>query len=584
MKIGMKKEEVSLIIRSLSYIKKYKFSFLITLFCVLMGIVFGIIQPLLLGKVITNLYSNNYQSTINNILTIFILFILQTGISAIQTYLFTYLNENIIYDITCDMYIKMLELPVKAFDEMRVGDFISRMQGDAATISNILTNQLPKALVDVLRVLILGVVVFNISVPLAVIVLITFPGSYIVSVKAGKTLRKENEHLKKSTDSYFSNIEQTVSGIREVKSLGITKNVYDSFRGLLKNIKTKTIRIGSISALSIAISQTVGTISQTSVIAVGGYLVFKKALAFDYFIAFTSYSQQFSESLMSLTRLNTSIQQVLVSLERIFGIMDNLNYSKKLDSGKKVDFVLGNIEFRDVYFEYNPNTPVLKNISFNSTGKKKVAIVGSSGGGKTTIFNLILRFYEPTSGEIFIDGFNINELEKESVIKNISIVRQETFLFNTTIKENLLYANPIATQEEIEYACRLAYIHEFIISLPEAYNTIVEDKGVSLSCGQKQRIAIARALLKKSKIILLDEVTSSLDNESQYYIKKAIDNLSEEHTVIIIAHRLMTVIDADEIIVMEEGEVIGSGSHESLMNCNEKYKSLFEKETNAVKV
>ncbi len=236
----------------------------------------------------------------------------------------------------------------------------------------------------------------------------------------------------------------------------------------------------------------------------------------------------------------------------------------------------------NISFSYSQDSSLLNNISFNINPNKKYAIVGSSGSGKTTIFNMFLRFYEPLSGEIFIDGIDIRKFDERTIRKHLTVVRQEPILFNTSIKNNLLIVKPDASFEEIVQACKAAYIHDYIVDLPNGYDTVISEKVTNLSVGQKQRIAIARAILKNSKIILFDEATSSLDNESQLNIKKSIDELAINHTIIVIAHRLSTVIDSDEIVVIEDGKIVGRGNHKALINENEKYRQLYKSEIDIV--
>ncbi|MCX7920905.1 MAG: ABC transporter ATP-binding protein/permease [Clostridia bacterium] len=577
------KEDFVLIKRALQYIKPYKFRFISAFICILSGIAFGLIQPLLWARLLTSLFGMDYNRTLLSIFHISIFYVLQAVVGFLQSYLFSFLSENIIYDLKRDMYRKVLNLPVRAFDEMRVGDFISRLHGDASSIANVITNQLLNTVVDILKVIVIGGAVFSISVPLAVIVITAFPFSYFIFSRYGRKLREKNKEIAKVNDSYFSDIQESISGIREIKSLGIKESKFQSFLSLAADLKHRGINLSILNTLSQTLSQGVNFATEIAVLAAGGYLILKGDLSMEYFIAFASYSNQFSASLMNVTRLNSSIQQVLISLERIFGLMDNLSYSKETFGERRIKQIEGNIKFENVGFEYTENTPVLKGISFKVPQNKKIAIVGSSGSGKTTIFNLLLRFYNPVSGRITIDDNDIREFDEESIRSHISVVRQDSFLFNISISDNLLLAKPSATEKEIKEACMKASIHEFIMNLPQGYNSIIGENGVNLSGGQKQRLAIARTLLKGSKIILFDEATSALDNESQYYIKKAVNEMAKKHTVVIIAHRLSTVIEADEIIVLDKGEIVGQGAHSLLIHTNSIYKRLYETELSIIR-
>lgn len=564
--------------RAIVYMKPYKLKFAISLISMLLNIGIGIMQPLLWGKLLTNLFEKKFNGVILNIAYILILFLINTLVQFYQNYLFSSLSQNIIFDIKNQMFRKILDLPVKAFDEIGTGEFLSRLNNDAVVIANIITNHLLNVVLNVLKVVFIGIVIFRISIPLALIVIAAFPVSSTIFLLFGKRLREKNNDLAILNDKYFRKTVEYILGIREIKCLGIKKATFATYFDLSKTIKEKNINIGILNSLSDTAAASSNFIAYYAVVAVGGFFVFKGRLIMEQFIAFTLYSEQFSNSLINVTRLNYSIQQALTSLERIFGLLDNFSYSNDKFGNENISNITGSIKFENINFEYNVGNSILKKITFHIEENKKVAFVGTSGGGKTTIFNLLLRFYEPSSGNITIGGIDIKDYTENSLRSHISIVRQDPVLFNTTIKENLLLANPMASDEEIYQACKKSYLHDYIMGLSQQYDTVIEENGVNFSGGQKQRIAIARAILKNSKIILFDEATSSLDNESQYYIKNAIDELSHNHTFIIIAHRLLTVIDADEIFVIDNGEIIGNGNHEALIMNNEKYKSLYKKE------
>lgn len=355
-------------------------------------------------------------------------------------------------------------------------------------------------------------------------------------------------------------------------------NVLNNYLNILKSIKEKNIKISITNSIAQTLSQTINYLTQLSVMATGGYFIFIGILSLEKFIAFSQYASQFSSSLFNIGKLNTNIQQALASLERIFSMIDNFNYQHQQYGDKIIEKMEGNIKFDNVSFNYIDSFPVLKNVTIEIHNGNKISFVGKSGSGKTTIFNLLLRLYDVTAGDILLDNIKIQDLSEETLRRNIAVVMQEPFLFSGTILENLLMGKPDATDDEIEKACKLAYIHDYICSLPGRYNSLVGQNGINMSVGQKQRIAIARAILKNATVILFDEATSSLDNESQFNIKKALDELSKDHTIVIIAHRLLTVIDSDEIFVIENGEVVGRGSHKYLINENEAYKELFMKE------
>lgn len=580
---SISKKDISLFKRSFKYLAPYKAGLVIAFICILSGIGFNLVQPILWAKILMHLFNKEFEGLISIALFMLIFHILQMIVELIQNYQFSSLKEKIIYDIKQDVYSTILNLPVKAFDDIPAGEFMSRLNGDASTIASILTNQCLKTIVDILRVIILGIAVFQINAILALIVVLSFPLFFIVYSSFGIKLRKKNKEIVKVRDKYFSNIQESISGIREIKALGIKSRVLNTFANLSELFKKKTVDIEVLNAFTQALIRSIDFVFQLAVILTGFYLISTDILLIEPFIVFTTYSSQLSNSLIDLTQVNSTIQQALVSLERIFNVMDNFNYSREKYGTIKITNLKGNMKFQNVSFSYNENKSVLNNLTLEITENKKIAFVGSSGAGKSTIFNLLLRFYDTTSGDIFIDGINIKDFEEESLRNSISVVRQEPVLFNGTIKENLLLTNPSATNQEIIKACEAAYIHDFIQTLPGKYEHVIGENGINLSGGQKQRIAIARAILKKSEIVIFDEATSSLDNESQYKIKKAVDKLSENRTVLIIAHRLMTIIEADEIFVLHDGNISGKGPHEVLIKDNSEYKKLYERELNIFK-
>ncbi len=578
----LKQDDITLLKRALKYVYSYKIRFTLAFLCILGGIGIGIAQPLFWGKILDSLFQKDMKSAVPNIIFSLILGILLSIMSYFQSYIFASLNQNIIFDLKNDMYKTMLELPVKAYDEIDNGELMSRLHGDASEVANAITGTLINTVVDIIRLIAIGIAVFAISLKLALIVVITFPISFYIFNKYGKKIRASNKELSHINDIYFGESGQVIWGIREIKSLGIKKNKLNAFTNISDRLKKMIVSITLLNAKSQSLSNIINTIAQMLIAFMGGVFVVNGSLDIKYFIAFYSYSGQFSGSLLNISRLNLNLQQVMNSLERIFLLMDGLKYDPEKFGEEAIENITGNIKFESVSFSYDTKSKVLDNVTINIPNKGRTAIVGSSGSGKTTIFNLILKLYDPCRGRILIDSTDINEIREEDLRKHISVVQQEPFLFRMSIKENLLLANTKASQEEIESACKRAFIHEYIESLPDKYDSMIGENGVTLSGGQRQRIAIARGLLKKSKIILFDEATSSLDNESQFYIKKAIDSMATDCTVVIIAHRLSTIIEADVIYVMDQGKIVGHGNHRSLIHSNSIYQKLYSAEVQLI--
>ena len=398
----------------------------------------------------------------------------------------------------------------------------------------------------------------------------------IILLKSQKYFVKRQEGLGKLN----SHIEEIYSGLNVVKVYNGQDDANQKFDKINNEVSECSRKSGFLSGLMHPMMGFVGNFGYVAVCIVGALLTMNGKISFGVIIAFITYVRLFTMPLSSIAQEFTFIQSALASSERVFEFLDEKEMSKEENKDKLLkNDVKGNIEFKNVSFKYTKKENLtLDNLSLNIKTNQKTAIVGRSGNGKTTIFNLLLRYFDVTNGEVLIDGVDIKDLTEESLRKTISCVRQNPFLFNMSIFENFKIVKPDITLKEVKEVCKRAYIDEYIESLPKKYNTIIGEGGINLSGGQKQRLAIARTLLLNTKIILFDEATSALDNESQKYIKMTIDDLTKDHTIIIIAHRLSTIIDADEILVIENGKLELKGNHKDLLKKSKVYKGLYENE------
>ena len=478
-----------------------------------------------------------------------------------------------------DIQKKVLDLPAYAFEEKSSGEIINRITSDTGVLANTF-DQLLYMIVNILgSIIVLIYILFNSYVMFFEIIFFIIIMIILVKIYNPK-LKKVDKEIKEEVDKGILLVNESVKGIREIKVLGIkerimynTKNLMDRFIDKqYKELKTETIYD--------LLTNILKSFLEVGVFITCAILVYQQKITLTFFIAMTYYVYRYTWIVENFTNFSKNYQKVVVSLGRINEIINNELYQDEQFGNKKIDNVEGIIEFKDVTFSYPNEGEILKNFNIKLDPNKKIAIVGKSGQGKSTLFNLITKIFLPKSGKILIDGVDINELEENNLRIIVSIIRQEPFLFNKTIKENFTEINPNITLDEIRKYAKMAYIDSYIMSLPKKYDTQLGEGGINLSGGQKQRIAIARSLMKKSKIILFDEATSALDNESQNYIKKSIDDLSKDHTIVIIAHRLSTIVDADIIYVIDDGKVINSGNHKYLMkNCGY-YKELYYLEEN----
>ena len=403
-----------------------------------------------------------------------------------------------------------------------------------------------------------------------------------ISMKFFPKIKKTQESIKKESDAYVKVATENITGIREIKALGIKKNTEDNILQRLNNIFTNEKKIRNYEIVYFALNNLTYFILQFLIIFTAGKFFVEGKIVYALFVMLDSYIWRIDEVVESISDFGVNFNKVTVSLKRIDEIVNNKLYEDEKFGDKKLTKTKGIIEFKDVKFKYREEEDyTLKGLNLKLEPHKKIAIVGRSGIGKSTLFNLLLRYFDTTIGSITIDGIDIKDLSEESLRSNLSIIRQTPFLFNMSIIDNFRIVKPNATLKEIKRVCKEAYIDDYIESLPDKYETIVGEGGINLSGGQKQRIAIARTLLLNTKIILFDEATSALDNVSQEYIKKTIDNLVKDHTVIIVAHRLSTIVDADVIHVIDKGKLADSGTHEELLNNSKVYKSLYTTESNS---
>lgn len=483
--------------------------------------------------------------------------------------------NNIMEKIGCAVYEKVGLLPARAFEEKSSGEFINRITNDSSTIADSFRQILRITISLFTCVIVFIYICFN-SWVVALEVIIYLVLFYIISHKYLPSIKEKQKEINKEKDRAVAEVSESVRGIREIRALGIRKSMNDNFKNIVRNIYFKInkqmITERNYNAWIYILNCTLEFIIFTTCII----LIINKTGSFAFFMAMTYYVYRFMNTIELMMNLSTSIQKMKVSIERLSEILDNKLYKdEKFGIISKTD-ILGNVEFKNITFKYpNEKKEIFEEFNLTIPTGKKVAIVGKSGQGKTTIFNLLLRYFDSDAGVILVDDIPIEDFTEDSLRENIAIIRQEPFIFNKTILENLKIIDPYMSLKKIRNACKLAEIDEYIMSLPNKYDTMIGEGGINLSGGQKQRLAIARALLKNSKIILFDEATSALDNENQSKIKQAIDNLVKDHTIIIVAHRLSTIIDADVIYLIDGGKVVASGTHKQLLKKSPIYKNLY---------
>ena len=499
---------------------------------------------------------------------------------------FVHLANSILYKIESKLtrklgfntYVKALKLPSVSYEKYSSGEIINRITNDADTLSFAFGRLLNMVSSIVTSLIIIVYVFFNswiIGLEISILVSILFIVIKIYNPKL-KNIHKER---KAEQDKFTSLTTESIRGIREIKTLGIKNNLINDMKDIIKLIYKKSEKEIDIQKEFNIITRLIKSILEVGVFATCVILLYYKMINLTFFIAMTYYVYRYMWLIENLNDLTQTYQKTIVSISRVNDILENRLYQDESFGDKQPKDIKGVIEFKNVTFSYPEEGNTLNNFNLKLEPKKKIAIVGKSGQGKSTLFNLITRIFDTTEGEILLDGINIKDLDEETLRKSISIIRQEPFIFNRTIMENFKLTKKDITLKEVRKYAKMAYLDDYIMSLPKKYDTILGEGGVNLSGGQKQRLAIARTMSKDSKVILFDEATSALDNNSQKYIKESIDELVKDHTVIIVAHRLSTIVDADIIHVVDNGQVVASGTHNKLLKTSKIYQDLYNSET-----
>lgn len=562
-----------------NYIKEDKLKLFLYIFLVILTYLPVLFSAYFWGKALEYLILKDFK---NFIIYLIIwegtYIILYTILQIPKDKLYNNLELKFMKNVSIDLYKKIDNLPAKAFEDIGVGEFINRLYTDPDRVMELLA-KLIKLLCKALVVIAIVILAFSISWILGLEIVIFGVSMGFISTKFFPKIKKTQESIKKESDNYVKIATENITGIREIKSLGIKNNIEKNILKQLTDLFNKNKKIRNYEVWYYGLNNLVYFLLQFIILLTAGYFFIKGHITYATFIMLEMYIWRIDEVVESISEFGVSYNKVTVSLKRIGEIVNNELYEDEKFGTKTITSINGTIEFKDVKFRYSSDEDyTLNGLSLKIEPHKKVAIVGRSGNGKSTIFNLLLRYFDATTGQILIDDIDIKDLTEKDLRKNISIIRQSPFLFNLSIIDNFKLVKPDITLKEIRKYCKKAYIDDYIMSLPKQYDTIIGEGGVNLSGGQKQRLAIARTLMLNTKIILFDEATSALDNESQEYIKKTIDALVKNHTVIIVAHRLSTIVDADIINVIDKGTLESYGTHIELLKNSKVYQNLYSNE------
>ncbi len=516
-------------------------------------------------------------STISRLALILLaLYLLRILFRFLSNYLAHKAAWYLVGDLRSRMYNKLQSLDLSFFHDKQTGDLMSRIVNDTRDFELLYAHMIPDMITNVVTFLGVLIILLTINWKLALITCCPIPLILLSGVIFAKIVRPFFKESQKSMGELNAQLQDSLSGIHEIQSFG--QEAHESERIHTKNFEQvgamlRALRASAIFHPCVEFLSSAGTVL---VVFFGGYLAYKNQLSVADIVAFVLYLSLFYAPVSGLATLLENLQQSLAGAERVTLILDTPSAIQNAEDAEDIGTVEGSITFDNVSFHYSNQVPILKNISFSCKPGMMVAFVGPTGVGKTTTTQLISRFYDPIEGRIFIDGKDIRNVTLESLRRNISPVLQDTFLFNGTIAENIGYAKPGATAQEIEEAAKAANIHEDILSMPEQYETKVGERGLRLSGGQKQRVAIARAILRQSPIIVLDEATASVDVQTEKQIQKAIKNITGKRTIVAIAHRLSTIKDADIILVIHEGRIVEQGTHDDLLKMHGLYYKMHQ--------
>ncbi|MFQ5010301.1 ABC transporter [Clostridioides difficile] len=574
--------------RLLKYMAKQKFKILIIFISVLISSALTVLAPMVMGKAIDQLFNGiktavqtgtkfsvNF-STMGGIVSILLgLYLISAVFIYIQQYIMSGVAQNLVLSMRKDLSDKLNKLPLKYYDSHKKGETLSIVTNDLEKVADSLQEGLMQLITAVVTVVGSIVMMISISVPLTIVSAITLLVSLGITVVIARKSQERFSENQKALGELNSNIEEIFTGQIVVKAFSKEKDTIRNFKILNQNLYNAS-RKAQFSSYAISpIIRFINLIGYVIIAVVGGIFASTGAMTLGSIQAFIQYVNQASEPTTEISYIVNMLQAAIASAERVFTVMDEVEEIKDEESSKVISMPKGKVQFEHVKFGYSDDFILMKDININLNAGDKIAIVGPTGAGKTTLVNLLMRFYEIQGGRITIDGVNIKDLKRGELRTMFGMVLQDTWLFNGSIKENIAYSKSDATMDEIVRAAKSARVDHFIRTLPQGYDTILTEDASNLSQGQKQLLTIARAILSDPSVLILDEATSSVDTRTEVEIQKAMNNLMKGRTSFVIAHRLSTIRDANLILVMKEGTIIEQGSHKELIEKKGFYEELY---------
>ena len=573
-------------LRLLKYMERYKFRLILMVIFAIGGTVFNIIGPKILGKATTELYSGliskinggsgiDFDKIIKILVGVMCLYVVSSVLSFIQGFIMTGISNDVTYNLRKDISKKINKIPMKYFESRTHGEILSRITNDVDTLQTGINQSVTQLITSATTLIGVLVMMLSINVWMTLAALLILPVSMFIISKVMKHSQKYFQDQQKYLGEVNGQVEEIYSGHTVVKAFNKEDDVINEFEKTNEKLYSSAWRSQFFSGIMMPIMQFVGNLGYVMVALLGGFMVIKNKIEVGDVQAFFQYIRNFTQPIQQIAQVTNMLQSSAAASERVFEFLDVEEEDQVAEDPVSINQIEGNVSFEHISFGYDPSKIIVHDFNADVKAGQKVAIVGPTGAGKTTMIKLLMRFYDVNSGEICIDGHNVKDFNRMELREMFGMVLQDTWLFHGTIMENIRYGRLDATDEEVIAAAKAAHAHHVIMSQPGGYQMELNEETSNISQGQKQLLTIARAILADNKIMILDEATSSVDTRTEERIQKAMDNLMKGRTSFVIAHRLSTIRDADLILVMKDGDIIEQGTHESLLAKNGFYANLY---------